>query len=211
MQPFSHDEQCFLCQPDRDLIYSSDDQGFALAGLGPIVKGYSVVASREHIASTADLSNNAASTFLNFALETRAFLTKTFGSCLMTEHGRLPVCVDVSGTTDTHCFHAHFLLFPGVGSVGQKAEEFFAKASHATNLIEALVIAREHQEYFLLSPTPDQYIVLTRPGRLIRQFARFLVADFVGAPERANWRKYPGHLEACAIARELKESLETRE
>ena len=48
------EERCFLCSPDPALVYASDGSGVALCGLGPLVAGYSLVATRKHVRSAAD-------------------------------------------------------------------------------------------------------------------------------------------------------------
>ena len=194
---------CFLCDPDGVLVYRRSTTAFALCGLGPIVDGYSIVATRRHVRSAADAAAGEAPEFPVFAAEVRARLATHYGGCLLTEHGRVPVCVDVSGATEPHCFHAHFLLFPGAPAVETKARSYFARVEHASSLEEALDMARVHHEYFLISPEPQDFMVMTRPGRVIRQFARLLVAESLGCSELANWRRYSLYQEASAMAKEL--------
>ncbi len=202
--PTSESTECFLCRPQATLIYDRGGFGFALCGLGPLVDGYSVIGATNHVRSAADLEGDEAGEFLKFVQKVRESLIQRYGSCLMTEHGRLPVCVDVSGSTDPHCYHAHFLLFPGVPSLEAKAREYFAGAETATTLEEALAAARSHEEYFLFSPSPQRFVVMTRPGKLMRQFARYLVADALGRPELANWRKFPALETALGEAQVLR-------
>ena len=205
------EDQCFLCAPDPKLVYSQDLNAFALCGLGPIIPGYSVVAPRKHIPSGADVGGAELDKFLEFTLGVRRKLSRLYGSCLMTEHGRLPVCVDVSGTTDPHCFHAHFLLFPGAPTVEQQAVEAFAKVDKFESLTEALRAASSYDEYFLLSPSEDNFMVMARPGKLMRQFARYLVADALGQPELANWRRYPLEETAKSVAGHLRSKFQREE
>src|SRR5208282_1634470 len=164
----------------------------------------SVLATKAHLASAADASRIVPE-FNVFAGRVRSILESAFGSCVLTEHGRIPVCVDVSGTTDPHCYHAHFLLFPGVHNIEDRAKEYFATVESARSLADAMAIAGAHREYFLISGTCDSYQVLTRPGKLIRQFARVLVADALKVPVRANWRKYPQEEEAIRNASLLRQ------
>lgn len=195
---------CFLCKPRSELVFAATDDAIAMCGLGPLTPGYSVLATRAHLASAADASK-AVPKFNVFADRVRSILETTFGSCVLTEHGRIPVCVDVSGTTDPHCYHAHFLLFPGVSNIEDRAKEYFARVESACSLADAMAIAGAHAEYFLISGTRDSFQVLSRPGKLIRQFARVLVADALGVPARANWRKYPEEQEAIRNASLLRE------
>lgn len=196
--------ECFLCQPESDLVYHGVAEGFALCGLGPVVDGYSVVATREHIRSTADLTDEPGQKFQNFAVDVRSRLIEKFGSCLMTEHGRLPLCADYSGTSEPHCYHAHFLLFPSVIDLEQRARSFFRKTDEFVSLGDALKFAGLAQEYYLFSTTPARFLIMTRPGRIIRQFSRFLVADSLGQPELADWRRHSNRSQASAMAQILR-------
>jgi len=201
---------CFLCDPASDLVYRRESSGVALAGLGPVTSGYSVVATVNHIRSAADAALGEAPDFLSFACEIRNVLIDRYGSCLLSEHGRVPVCDDVSGTTDPHCFHAHFLLFPGAPEVESSASGHFARVEIATSLGAALTLAQGHEEYFLLSPNSARFLVMTRPGRMIRQFVRMLVADSLGQPHLANWRAHANRDQAVAAARSLRASRQAR-
>lgn len=201
---------CFLCNPDEELVYRKTADGIALTGLGPVVSDYSVVATVGHVRSASDAAFGEAPDFAAFALAVRAALIESHGSCLMTEHGRVPLCDDISGTTDPHCFHAHFLLFPGAPDVEPDARGYFAGVEVAPSLSDALAVAQAHNEYFLLSPDPSRFLIMTRPGRLIRQFARMLVADKLGRSELANWRKYANRHQVIVNARSLRQRLNPR-
>jgi diadenosine tetraphosphate (Ap4A) HIT family hydrolase len=205
MDPAQENGDCFLCKPENDLIYHSDTGAFALCGLGPLVDGYSVVATRKHARSTADLTSVEEKEFQEFAVSIRARLASKFNSCLMTEHGRLPVCVDYTGTSEPHCYHAHFLLFPGVRDLEDNARSFFRKTDVLDSLSAALESAKPLQEYYLYSPTPSRFLIMTRPGRMIRQFSRYLVAESLGRPELADWRRHPMRNEAVSMVQILRE------
>jgi hypothetical protein len=130
--------------------------------------------------------------FVDFATRVRNLLSDRFGSCLLTEHGRMPVCHGVVGAAERHCFHAHFLLFPSAPSILGLAVPYFASVTQHTDLRSALLeAARTNQEYFLVSPTPDQVFVMQRPIRMMRQFSRCLVAAAVGRPSHADWQAKP--------------------
>ena len=198
---------CFLCSPDEALVYSRTAVGTALCGLGPIVKNYSVVGTSLHVRSAADALMSGTDAFLSFAEEIRAFLITQHGSCLLTEHGRVPVCATVLGEHESHCFHAHFLLFPsGPDVMGQVAKrcELFSTANSLTN---ALSSVGDLPEYFLISPSPQNHRVFRSMGRLPRQFARHLVATELGFPELADWRSHAGCSNAKQAAVALRESL----
>jgi hypothetical protein len=77
-----------------------------------------------------------------------------YGTCLITEHGRMAVCA--TDEHDHHCFHAHFLVFPGTGDISPLASSYFAKAVEFSTLETALASAALHPEYLLTSPDPNR-------------------------------------------------------
>jgi len=83
---------CFLCNPNGALVFHEGSAGIALAGLGPIVDGYTVVASRQHVSSATDLPGLALKSFCTYAEQIRGKLVEIYGSCLMTEHGKAGLC-----------------------------------------------------------------------------------------------------------------------
>ena len=194
---------CFLCDPPQDLVYKTGSASFALCGLGPLTSSYSLVATKSHIPSCADAALQEP-TLLPFLTCVRTMLEEKYGNCLLTEHGRLPVCTKTV-FSDRHCYHAHFLLFPNAPAVIDAAASFFPSVDTAQSLAAALRIARTHKEYFLLSPTPQEFFVMTQHKSLPRQFARLLVAAALGHPERADWRRHPDRSLAVAMAQELRQ------
>jgi hypothetical protein len=194
---------CFLCEVPLDLMYTESETAIALCGLGPLVPGYTVVGAKAHVASAADVSSQDQG-FLDFAESVRSFLARHYGSCLVTEHGRMPACVGPAGEPDTHCFHAHFLMFPGVALASDSARTYFASCQTFPSTREALESALGVAEYFFISPSAGEASILTRPGRLIPQFARMLVANATGHPELANWRKAPLRDQCLSMATQLR-------
>jgi hypothetical protein len=182
-----------------DLVYAASETAFALCGLGPIVPGYTVVATKLHTSSGADIAIDNPS-FVAFAESVRSFLSLQYGPTLLTEHGRMPACTGPAGKADPHCFHAHFLLFPGAPFVNGIARSYFATEHSWKSVQEALSNASTKREYMLLSPTADSASIFLRPGRLIPQFARRLVAEATGRADLTNWRNHPARREAVEAA-----------
>lgn len=196
---------CFLCGPDEKLVYAADDETLAMSGLGPIVPGYSLVATTEHVRSAADAFAGPCPGFVNAVESTRALLSARYGSCLVTEHGRVPVCHETRDGRghDPHCYHAHVLMFPAAPRV-EDLHEYFARVQTYGSLASALHAAVGEEEYVLWSPEPSSADILTRPDGLMRQFARYLIAGAVGDPSKADWRRYPDYDAAVKSATELR-------
>jgi len=195
---------CFLCSPERALIFLETENFLALAGLGPVVDGYSVIAAKSHTKSMADVPSNLASERNAFIAKVRTRLTELYGDCLITEHGRMVLCAN--GEHDHHCFHAHFLVFPGAADIAAIAETYFAHSQKFDNLEAALEYGATREEYFLVSPDPRTFIVFSTPLNAPRQLARFLVAWKSENTQLADWRSWPQRDRALAIAISLRDT-----
>jgi hypothetical protein len=179
---------CFLCEPDPSLIYASDAEFFAMCGYGPIVPGYSIIATKAHVRSCADLSHMEKGR-LEIFLKSVSDLISIYGDSVITEHGRVPICDYLKDSADAHCYHAHILLFPGSPSILHSAEQATVCHGCRRSLPEALSFAETLDHYVLIAePTKSDFRVFGPPDPPTRQFARLLVATEMGRPQAADWR-----------------------
>jgi diadenosine tetraphosphate (Ap4A) HIT family hydrolase len=199
-------ENCFLCELPSDLVISETQHFAVLAGLGPIVNGYCLLAAKTHTRSMADVPQDLRSERSQFLLTLRSSLIKLFGSCLVTEHGRMAVCSD-DIEHDSHCFHAHFLLFPGAPDIIHTAATYFLNNRSFGEIDDALAYAATFDEYFLASSSKDEHFVFSGPLNMPRQLARILVAAKLGRLDTADWKVSPRREEAIQIAAELRSGL----
>lgn len=131
-------QECFLCAPPRDLLFFECADFFALAGLGPVVDGYSILAAKSHIRSMADLPNSLRKQRDLLVQNLAGQLSQKYGSCLVTEHGRMAACVEDADGHDAHCFHAHFLLFPGARDISGTARSYFSYSESFSEMEPAM-------------------------------------------------------------------------
>ena len=200
----SREQDCFLCEPSRDLVFLDRGGFVALAGLGPVVEGYSLVAAKAHVRSMADVPVGSQAERDLFVSTVRTQLAKYYGSCLITEHGRIGACVDDSAGVDAHCLHAHFLLFPGAADVSGLARSYFVKMETFDAFPTALAQAKHYTEYMLVSPEPDKVNIFSGPLNIPRQLARYLVAHGSNTLHLADWRSCPNLDQARSTAVELR-------
>lgn len=193
---------CFLCSPESALVFLEGANFLALGGLGPVVDGYCVIAAKSHAKSMADVGPDLCQERNEFVARVRNRLTELYGSCLITEHGRMVLCAD--GEHDGHCFHAHFLVFPGVADIAELARSYFMNSEKFDNLEAALAYGSTCTEYFLTSPDSETFSVFSVPLNAPRQLARYLVAWKSESPELADWRVWPQRDRALAIAESLR-------
>ncbi|MER9672718.1 hypothetical protein [Mesorhizobium sp. M0208] len=202
------DPDCFLCNPDPKLLVENHGPVFSMVGLGPITNTYAMIVARGHSKSFADfvLENPEAELSIN---SLRARLELMRGTLLLTEHGRVPVCRDNGDQHDTHCFHAHALLFGTSYAMIDDVRSFYTNESSFGTLGAALEFARYASNYLLISGRPGIYSVLTEQLNAPRQLTRTLVALKCGTPYLADWRRHPQQGEAEAMADSLRAGLES--
>jgi len=169
------------------------------------VPGYSVVSAASHGRSVADLESIERHALVEFVGKIRHALEERFGIGIIAEHGRVPLCLGEAGLSDPHCYHGHFLIFPGVDLDPSVATPFFESHDEFDTLHGALQNAAAYPaEYFLVSDTRDRYLTLKKPRIRIRQFSRRLVAHRLGIAELTDWRIRPDKERAEAMAEELR-------
>jgi diadenosine tetraphosphate (Ap4A) HIT family hydrolase len=193
--------ECFLCQPDPTLVYGASDNFFAMLGLGPIVPGYSLVATREHIPSMFDLDDAQATELVEFNSLIADRLETSFGRhVLSTEHGRVGMCVDERGAHEPHCYHAHRLVFPAGVDIAHCLVDSEIEALPFESFAAARLGASHLTSYLYLEQSTGEVLVGTYSERAPRQFFRRAVATELGVPELADWRERPG-VDAIEFAR----------
>ena len=203
---------CFLCAPKERLIYYRNSPMFAMGGLGPIVDGYSIIAHEQHIRAMADIPESDVNSALPFFTHIRRGLFERFGSCVITEHGRMALCTDpAESSDDPHCYHAHLLAFPGAPNPVQYASTYFRQVTEFRALEDALALVRAGDEYFLFSPSEDSFFVMEGGLNVPRQFARQVMAISLKCPHLADWRRNPNWDRTLRIASDLRQQFQGSE
>jgi hypothetical protein len=196
---------CFLCHPDQRLVFAETHAYLAMCGLGPILPGYSLVASKAHIPSMADLDSAGRAALSGFLERVGSLVTTEYGPPAIAEHGRVPICDFLTDNADGHCYHAHLLLFPAAPPMVAEALKQTERWGHAESLSSALELAATKEHYLLIGDRDAPgFDVLAPPDPPVRQFARTLVAAATGRPELADWRKFPDHASAVEYAAALR-------
>lgn len=186
------DDTCFLCKPDPNLLYLSDQSFQAMLGIGPIVEGYTVLSTNAHIRSMFDLPSDHVEAFLTFRFKVVELLTRLYGPVIITEHGRVPNCDFNEPTQEPHCYHAHQLIFPVCTDlVPELRSAFHDNISQYADFAEAHKQCDATDEYAYYEDSSGIAYV-AKHAKFPRQFFRMLVADKVGHIERVDWRNWQG-------------------
>lgn len=184
---------CFLCRPKAGLLVDVSSAGYAIAGLGPLADGYTVVATHNHVRGLAAMPAESRGQYADYTMKIASRLSQRYGGCFIVEHGNMAVCgvEDLNGRA--HCLHPHFLLVPDRRcSVDPFVEYFGAEHSSFVSLVEAVQYGADRGQYVLAGDVSGLFHVFSpNGGTLPRQFARALVAEQLGIVDRASWRDTP--------------------
>jgi len=184
--------ECFLCNPDSDLLYLQDREFYAILGIGAVLEGYSVLSTSNHIRSMFDLSLDQAEQFQAFRYQVRELLSQIYGPVIITEHGRVPASDFYQSNHSLHCYHAHQLVFPiDIDLAPHLKMSFGDKVVSYGNFIEAHKSCSSIGEYLYYEDI-DGICHVAYDVKYKRQYFRFLVAEKMGFPDRADWRKWQG-------------------
>ena len=181
--------KCFLCNPDRSLVYKEEGPFYAMLGVGAIMEGYSIIATKEHIPSMLDLSDKDLVLLSSFTLSVRGLLMPHYGPVIITEHGRVPVC-NGNGDDKQHCFHAHRLVFPMRCDIPDIFDALDCKEQAFPDFVDGYTKFDWENEYLYYEKTDGScvFAIAIDPRR---QYFRFRVSSFLGRPELGDWEKYP--------------------
>ena len=184
-------DTCFLCDPDPRLVFKSSESFVALLGFGPVIEGYSLIATRSHLPSMFDLPDSQVAELQAFKLDVREMLGQLWSSAVITEHGRVGLCTESSAGHETHCFHAHQLVFPSVGDFSDCLDASVFNPIRAQTFADARASAG-HLTGYLYYEWPDgSALVGNASAEAGRQFFRGAVAHRLGHPEWQSWQAHP--------------------
>jgi len=162
-----------------------------MLGLGPIVEGYSLIATNEHTPSMLDIKIDLLEELNYFTQSVKNIIKDKFGECIITEHGRVPPCVFDVTKQEVHCFHAHRLVFPISLDLLFSFTRYNLQYYNYNSFSEAKNNFKHSGEYLYFERFDGSCVIAPTNNKIARQFFRFEVAEKIGKPELANWKKYP--------------------
>lgn len=199
--------ECFLCQPDSELIVGRHGNIFSMVGLGPITDRYLMIATNAHVRSFADmyLQDQCIADKVQALRVKLQYNTKPL---LMTEHGRVPVCLKDDDQHDPHCFHAHFLIFQSAEDIEELVASYFLERKVFYSLSDALAFATKCENYHLFSPHSKRYVVFSGALNVPRQFFRRMISLTEGQSELFDWRDRPNLQKTIQLAHHERSKME---
>jgi hypothetical protein len=183
---------CFLCNPDQQWVYARTNSFYAMLGLGPIVEGYSLIGTVAHVPSMLDLPEAEVDRLVEFTAQIRERLARDYGKAIITEHGRVPPCVDRDRDgQQAHCFHAHRLVFPVNIDLAASLIKYGFEVDEYYGFKDCWRQFSWKGEYLYYERADGGCLIATAPVRTVRQFFRYKVAETLGHPELADWKEHP--------------------
>ena len=163
-----------------------------MLGLGPIVEGYSLIATTRHFPSMIDLPAEEVPSLVEFTAKIRGILKPVFGEAVITEHGRVAPCIDPqTDAKEAHCFHAHRLVFPTEVDFTSVFQEHNLEVEEYSSFLQCKIGFKWEEEYLYYERPDGSCLIAPAPGKIVRQFFRHKIADALGHPELASWKDYP--------------------
>ena len=185
---------CFLCNPEQDLVYLENNYYFAMLGLGPIIEGYTIAATKSHNKSFFDLERKDFMSYVDFLSELKELIHPIFGLTIFTEHGRVGICQNEDiDSHESHCYHAHHLIFP----LGYDIEVYLNILNLYINKYNSLIDAYDNtpidKDYHFFSKIDGSCGVILTDYKISRQFFRKIVATMVGKLDKVDWVTFPNY------------------
>lgn len=185
---------CIFCEPESSRVIFETSRYICIAGAGPIRRGYSIIAPKEHLPTVAELDVDL---FVEFEAAERLLvsaLARAYGpSYTAYEHGRVGSCrwAELRNATGHHCFHAHRVYVPGTHDISQALGRMF---SNEVSLAAACDLLRVREPYIFFECADSANAsrrVFTRPGIVQSQCVRRLLAHRLATPHRWDWARFP--------------------
>ncbi len=171
----------------EDEIIDETEHFYAKAALGHFIHGYTLVVSKDHFISYADLPVGLFPELDEFSSSVCHKITAiTCKSVMIFEHGaidrphRAGSCID----------HAHLHLFPTSDLLVAPLTSRFSFVQLATHS-DVTRFRTEGTPYLYFRVEPGTHYAAAVAGGLPNQFIRRLACDHLGFPELWDWRDTP--------------------
>ena len=178
------EEVCRFCYPpEKERILYTTEHFYVMVSLGPIVEGYLLIISKEHIGSCLHLPAEYWDEFKALKEKVRQILVKVYGSCIFYEHGKMGSCI-LEGMDHIHCYHAHLHCKPAKVELNLRIEKEIAGTCYGS-LDECFNKKEELDRYLFVE---DERIMTYQPDfKLRRQYLRYMLATSLDCEDRWDW------------------------
>jgi len=196
--------RCFFCYPDADRLLFQTHHFYGLLGLGPIVEGYTVLASKDHHRCYREIPRSLwpeMEVCIQFVAQ---LLASAFSRPVIYEHGKAGGCFIRDGSFK-HCYHAHMNFIPSMGRLPShlQNDDSVGVRWEPQGPLECVLGEDRHEPYLLFSSSARRWSLaeISDPRRLPSQYLRKVLANHLGGCAEWDWRESP-NLPAVFRARE---------
>jgi diadenosine tetraphosphate (Ap4A) HIT family hydrolase len=178
------EEICRFClPPEKERIIYTTEHFYVMVSLGPIVEGYLLIISKEHIGACLHLPVEYMEEFCALKEKIYNILTEVYGACIFYEHGKISSCVS-EGQDHIHCFHAHLHCIPANVKLNRIIGEEIEGQKYRS-LLHCYEAMKDIDKYLYVE---DRYIMAYLPQKkLQRQYLRYKLAEALGLANRWDW------------------------
>lgn len=178
------EEICRFCRPpEKERILFQTENFYVMVSLGPIVEGYLLIVSKEHIGACLHLPEKYFDEFIQLKEYVRSILTRVYGECLFYEHGKTGSCL-ISGKDHIHCYHAHMHCIPTTIDLNAIISKEL-KPQQFVSYRDCLNRMQCTDKYLYVE---DDSLCTYQPEVPLRkQYLRFKLSEALGVTERWDW------------------------
>ncbi|WP_178988501.1 HIT domain-containing protein [Winogradskyella schleiferi] len=185
------EEHCRFCNPpDKSRILFETKNFYVMLSLGPIVEGYLLINSKEHIESCSLLSESLSEEFEFVTLVVKNILIETYGGCIFYEHGRTGSCLTFTDA-NKHCYHAHMHCVPVNINISESIKGTLLPIICDT-WEDFRIKAKEYNEPYLFIEDDGIKKIYFVIKEVRRQYIRYLVSQKIDNKDSWNWVEYQG-------------------
>ncbi|PWG79283.1 HIT family protein [Pararcticibacter amylolyticus] len=182
---------CRFCDPpDNERILYQTDNFYVMLSLGPIVEGYCLVISKDHVSCCAGISKDQQNEFIELYDKVKSILTDVYGHCICYEHGRAGAClIPIEGSK--HCYHAHMHFVPVSLDLNRIVElEYDPTRIQGFDNFFRIYDDCGRPPYLYIDDGESNFYVIKE--QLRRQYLRYKTASFLGKRHLWNWIEHQG-------------------
>ncbi|MDH0170423.1 hypothetical protein N7367_02995 [Stenotrophomonas sp. GD04145] len=209
MSKFAASQECRFCaiaggaltDAELDSPWMADENNFALASVGGLVPGWSLVLPRNHCLNLG--LHLQTDDFLAFVERAVRVVEAKFGRVAIFEHG----CTSSSSLTSCGTAHAHLHIVPVSFDLEQASRSFDADLDWIECPVREIPrVAGEAEYLFVASAFNGRetrgMLACLSEGR--SQFFRRVIALHLGRPSEFNYRTHPNRSESVRTAEILR-------
>ena len=175
---------CRFCNPpEPERILYETDNFYVMVSLGPIIEGYLLIVTKEHIGACLNIPDNLFEEFLFIKKKVKRVLLNVYGACLFFEHGKIGTSLTM-GEDHKHCLHAHLHCIPTNFQLNKVVGQDFASHLFET-MNECYESMKGIDKYLFIE---DEVIKTYVPEFKIRkQYLRYKLALSLNHKDRWDW------------------------